>query len=132
MSNRQYIDCTPGAAFPELRQVVLPATWHSGARLMGARPEPAPAPPPQPELTYRQRLAARIARTPFSPGALEALLREFSPGWYSGTPVDRILRAGRSDEDVELFVRRLEEPFLYLPGELYRQLVALKQIKVSK
>jgi hypothetical protein len=127
MSERYFIDTTPGVGYPELRAVVPATTWHRGATLMGARPEPAPAPPARPK-SYREQLAERIARTPFTPGALEVLLREFSP-WREGTPVERILRAGRSDEDVELFTRRLEEPFLYLPGELYRQLVALKQIR---
>jgi hypothetical protein len=127
MSERYFIDTTPGVGCPELRAVVPPATWHSGARLMGARPEPAPAPPARPK-SYREQLAERIARSPFTPSALEVLLREFSP-WREGTPLQRILRAGRPDADVDLFVSRLEDPRLHLPAKLHAELVALKQIK---
>lgn len=126
--NRQFIDTTPGTAFPELRQVLPPATWHRGAQRMGERLAPA-APPPLPQPTYRATLAARIERSPFTQGALEVLLREFAPGWYSGTPVERILRAGRSDADVELFVSRLEDPRGNLPARLYGSLFALKLIR---
>jgi hypothetical protein len=73
-------------------------------------------------------LAERIARSPFTPSALEALLREFSP-WREGTPLQRILRAGRPDAEVDLFVSRLEDPRLHLPAKLYAELFALKLIR---
>jgi hypothetical protein len=127
MSNRQYIDTTPGTAFPELREVLPPATWHRGAQRMNVRPEPVTAPSPQPK-TYRQRIAERIARSPFTPAAIEVVVREFS-AWREGALVDRILRARRNDEDIELLVKRLEDPFLYLPDAMYRRLVALGHIR---
>jgi hypothetical protein len=126
MSARQYIDTLGGV--PELREVAPPATWHRGAQRMNARPEPAAPPPARPK-SYREQLAERVARSPFTQGALEVLLREFAPGWHTGTPVERILRAGRSDADVELFVSRLEDPELHLPARVYGSLFALKLIR---
>lgn len=123
--SRQFID-TLGAV-PELREVAPRRPLFRNGLPVNARPEPA-APASATPKSYRDRLAGRIARSPFTPAALEVLLREFS--WLrTATPVQRIARSGRSDEDIELFVRRLEDPFLYLPGDMYRRLVALGHIR---